>query len=105
MSKTVADAIGRTSVRVIKAMAKLAEAGEELAGVCEDLQSAAAACPPESPDRDAINVWACTALRSQVAVNNALEFIKRGDWLYHLPSRTVGGEELFDRSTASRRPA
>lgn len=98
MSKRTAEAIGRTSLRVIKALGKIADASEDLAGVCADLQADIALLPDESPDRDLIATWACTAMRSRAAIDNAMQFLKRSDWLHHLPERTIGGPEIFERA-------
>jgi len=100
VSKQTAEAIGRTALRVVKALGNIAAASEELASVCDDLGAEAAALPEGSAERELISTWHCTAFRSRVAMENALEFLKRSDWLHHLPERTIGTHEVTGRADA-----
>ena len=90
MAKRTEQAIGRNAGRVIKALGNLAAAAEDLGEVCDDLTVEMAALESGDLEREMIGTWLCSAARSRAAVGNALEFMRRTDWLRFYPATTGG---------------
>jgi len=99
MAKRTEAAIGRNALRVVQALGQLATAAENLGDVCDDLNVEAAQLDDADLEHELISTWLCSAVRCRTAVQNALYFMQRTDWLRFLPERTVGAGEVIDRVT------